>query len=177
MIFRNAEQAAHRAQSLGITVVEEGDQSSPLARKPFVRAWIENATNARIAIARTLVSWLGNFSDCELLVSEFGIWPSSEDENLYQRLRAAYGGTGELYEAPAHFFAANEIVDLESFVHVTLLFGWGGYVIPNPPTTYLFISHDGWVLAQSSEGHSKITADLERMGIEYETGGGSLRSL
>jgi hypothetical protein len=133
-----------------------------------VRFSIEHVPNAKIALARLFVSWLGEFQDCEFWISEFGIWPSWEDWNLYLRLRSSHGDSRELSEAPAHLFSAVEKDDLTTYLNVAIQSGWGGHIIPNPARTYLFLSHDGWVHVSSDECHEKIKENLEEFEIDYE---------
>ena len=43
-----------------------------------------------------------------LLLTEWGIWKSSENEHLYYRLRQSYGDCRFYYEAPGHVFLEHE---------------------------------------------------------------------
>src|SRR6266566_2493403 len=59
-------------------------------------------------IARSLV-----FRQPTLLwITEWGIWPSSENWHLYYRLRQTYSDQGLLDEAPGHLFLEHEVEDL-----------------------------------------------------------------
>jgi hypothetical protein len=171
MIFRSVDDCKRRAHDLRVRLIAEDlSLSSPLDT-PFVRFSIEEVPNARIALARTFVQWLGDFQDCEFWISEFGIWPSSEDRNLYRRLRSTYGDSRELYDAPAHLFDAHEKSDLETYLAIAMQFGWGGHIIPNEPESYLFLSHDSWLHVASTKAHERIKIDLSELEIEYEVGG------
>ncbi len=168
MRFRTIAESRERARALGLEAVEGEPWFSLPTGASTLSFSIEEMPNAKIALARVLVSWLGEFNDCEFWVSEFGTWPSSEDWNLYQRLRGSYGDSVELYDAPAHFFDGSERVELETYLNLAIHFGWGGHVIPAPLRTYFFLSHDGWVIVASTEFHSKIKKDLRDWKIDFE---------
>jgi hypothetical protein len=64
-----------------------------------------------------------------LWVTEWSIWPSSENWHLYYRLRQGYGDRTLLHETPGHLFLEHEAEDLASFLQIAMLNGWGGYVL------------------------------------------------
>lgn len=64
-----------------------------------------------------------------ILVTEWGIWPSSENWLLYYRRRRTYGDDWLLAEAPRHLFLEHESEDLATFLQISILHGWGGYVL------------------------------------------------
>src|SRR5688572_27671304 len=171
MIFRSADDCKSRALELGVRLLDV--DSSPLTGEDvaWVRFSIEHLPNAKIALARLFVSWLGEFQDCEFWISEFGIWPSWEDRNLYQRLRRTHGDFRELHEAPAHLFEIGEKADLETYLGVALLFGWGGHILADPLRVYLYLSHDGWLHVAAREALGRIRSDLDEYKIEYEISG------
>jgi hypothetical protein len=94
---------------------------------------------------RLVSTWISNhlMSDRETLlwITEWGIWPSSEDWVLYDRMRQFNGGSRRLYEAPGHLFAQAEYTDFELFLRVALESGWGGWFLPQADVSFFF-SHD-----------------------------------
>jgi hypothetical protein len=80
-----------------------------------------------------------------LWITEWGIWPSSENWHLYYKLRQAYGDHRLLHEAPGHLFLEYEAEDLASFLQVAMLNGWGGYVLPQADYVNAFFSHDEYI--------------------------------
>jgi hypothetical protein len=106
---------------------------------------------------------------CRLYGSRLRKCPTRGLRWLDCRLRSSHGDSRKLYEAPAHLFGLDEKADLETYLCVAMQFGWGGHIIPDPPRTYLFLSHDGWVHAASKHLLSKIKEDLE----EWEIAGRS----
>lgn len=170
MFFRTEQESRSRAQDLGIALADAGGESllKVSAGVRAIRFNIDGCSHAPIALAKTFVAWLGDFSDCLLWVCEFGIWPSREDLNVYYRLRASYGDLRQLSEASGHLFFTHERSDIGSFLSLAIQFGWGAHVLTGPSWTYMFLSHDGWMLAASEMFHNQIITDLEARSISYE---------
>jgi hypothetical protein len=82
---------------------------------------------------------------CLLWLTEWGVWPSSENWHLYYRLRQSYGDQRLLHEAPGHLFLGYEAPELVSFLQVALLCGWGGHLLPVAGFARAFVSHDEFV--------------------------------
>jgi len=81
-----------------------------------------------------------------LWITEWGIWPSSENWHLYYKLRQSYGDQRLLHEAPGHLFQNFETDDLASFLQVAATNGWGGYILPaSPYPPKAFFSHDEYI--------------------------------
>ncbi len=77
-----------------------------------------------------------------LWITEWGIWGSSENWHLYYKLRQTYGDMKLLHEAPGHLFLDYEAEDLTLFLQVSMLNGWGGYVLTGANYVNVFFSHD-----------------------------------
>src|SRR5262249_49955326 len=73
-----------------------------------------------------------SFESCLLWVTEWGIWPSSENPHLFYRLRQTYSENRPLDEAPGHLFLKDEVPDLTSFISVGIICGWGFQLNPSP---------------------------------------------
>ncbi len=80
-----------------------------------------------------------------LWITEWGIWPSSENWHLYSKLRGTYGDNRLLQESPRHYFLDHEVADLASFLQVSMLNGWGGYVLTEANYVNVFFSHDEYI--------------------------------
>lgn len=80
-----------------------------------------------------------------LWITEWSIWPSSENWHLYYRLRQSYGDQRLLHEAPGHLFLEHESEDLASFAEVAMLNGWGGYILTHANYVNMFFSHDEYI--------------------------------
>jgi hypothetical protein len=96
-------------------------------------------------VAHWVASELTHRRPCLLFVTEWGIWPSSENWHLYYKLRRTYGDNRLLQEAPGHLFLEHEAEDLASFLHLCMLNGWGGYVLTEANYVNAFFSHDEFI--------------------------------
>jgi hypothetical protein len=89
-----------------------------------------------------LAESLQDFDNCLLWVTQWGVWPSSENQHLFYRLREAYSERRLLPDAPAHLFLGYERADLTTFIELAPLFGWDFYLLPNTAQARAFVSHD-----------------------------------
>ena len=80
-----------------------------------------------------------------LWITEWGIWPSSENWHLYYKLRHAYGDQQLLQESPGHLFLEHEVEDLASFMQIAMLSGWSGYILTEADYVNAFFSHDEYI--------------------------------
>lgn len=80
-----------------------------------------------------------------LWLTEWGVWPSSENWHLYYKLRQSYADQRLLHEAPGHLFLEHEAEDLASFLQVAILNGWGGYLLTQADYVNAFFSHDEYI--------------------------------
>lgn len=80
-----------------------------------------------------------------LWITEWGIWPSSENWHLYYRARQTYGDRHMLCEAPGHLCFEHETEDLASFLQMAMLNGWGGYILTAANYVNAFFSHDEYI--------------------------------
>lgn len=99
-----------------------------------------------------------------LWITEWGIW-GGENWHLYYRLRQSYGDHRLLHEAPGHLFLDFETDDLASFIELSMLNGWGGYVLNESNYANLFFSHDEFI-----DFFSEDKGLLDQ--VEKELGGG-----
>jgi hypothetical protein len=84
-----------------------------------------------------------------------GVWPSNENLHLFYRLRASYGETSHLSDRPALLALTHEVVDVDSFAHLAILFGWDGYLITSEDYGRVRVNHDGFAVV-SSETESLV---------------------
>jgi hypothetical protein len=80
-----------------------------------------------------------------LWITEWSIWPSSENWHLYYTLRHRHSDLRLLHEAPGHLFLGHESEDLASFLQVAMLNGWGGYILTQADYVNAFFSHDEYI--------------------------------
>lgn len=120
-------------------------------RRPDVPAGAESFpipedAGRRIAVVAGHLDDYRGESETLVWFTGWGVWPSGERPHIFSRLRASYGETRALIEAPAHVFARAEAEDAISFVTLGVLFLWDVYVIGDSGKRLLHFSHDevGW---------------------------------
>jgi len=97
------------------------------------------------ALAHWIASSLTYRMPSLLWLTEWNIWPSSENWHLYYKLRHSYADLRLLPEAPGHLFLEHESEDLTSFLQIAMLNGWGGYVLTHANDVNVFFSHDEYI--------------------------------
>jgi hypothetical protein len=114
-------------------------------------------------IARWIATTLTFQRPSLLWITEWGIWPSSENWHLYYKLRQTYGDHRLLHDAPGHLFLEYESEDFASFLQIATLNGWGGFVLTEAHYVNAFFSHDEYIdfFAEYTENLDKIRKDLE----------------
>src|SRR6266481_3428513 len=80
-----------------------------------------------------------------LWITEWGIWPTSENWHLSYKLRQTYSDHRLLDEAPGHLFLEHETEDLATFMQIAMQNGWGGYVLTDANYVNAFFSHDEYI--------------------------------
>lgn len=91
-----------------------------------------------------------------LWITEWGIWPSSENWHLYYKLRHSYSEVRLFHEAPGHLFLEHESEDLASFVQIAMLNGWGGYILTHANYVNGFFSHDEYIDFFAERGENLV---------------------
>ena len=112
---------------------------------PYIRVVYEDSTISRAFIAKRMIEF-ENSPRALVIASEFGIWPSSEDANLSEALFRQLGCGGNVHIFPCHLFPSDEMANLISFLHISLLFGWGCelYLLGERAVFY-GLDHDGFI--------------------------------
>jgi hypothetical protein len=131
----------------GFQVTTEAPEGPPACRVPFPAK-----PYAIFSIAHWIATELTYRRETLLWITEHGIWPGSENWQLYYRLRQSYHDERLLQEAPGHLFLTHETEDLASFLQLSLLNGWGGYVLTDADYANLFFSHDEFIDFYSKNG-------------------------
>ena len=118
----------HRAR---LTYVEE--PAHGVAVRPLVVAAILDA--------------LGDWEECLLWVTLWGVWGATEDWPLYYGLRGNLRERRSLDDAPGHLALAGDRALLATFLRLALNHAWEGHVFAakgGDTYTRAFISHDEW---------------------------------
>jgi hypothetical protein len=150
MRFVSSDEAATWASSFATTGSSERYPESQPDGWHGIQVDFENQPGHRhYWIARELVAAVGPWSSCLLWITTFGVWPSSENLHLYYRFRHSYGETSHLDERPALIALKHEAIDVESFLHFAVLFGWDAYLVTVEDYCRVFVSHDGYATVSS----------------------------
>lgn len=91
-----------------------------------------------------------------VLITETGIWPSSEDWYLYYLLRRSQGDWRSIDEAPGHIFMAHEQAEFLTWLRLFFRSGWGGVLAGNSDTTSYAFNHDGHMSIFVHDGSERI---------------------
>lgn len=104
------------------------------------------------------LTWLCRFvsaslaprAECLLWVTQWGVWPNSENWHLYYKLRQSHQDHRLLAEAPGHLFLDYEEADLVSFLQIGILNGWDMHLLPDldygrADSARAFVSNEEWI--------------------------------
>jgi hypothetical protein len=75
-------------------------------------------------------------------IAQTGVWPSSENQQLFYALRRSWGEPRSLAEAPYHLFSALDREQLECLLDIVLFFFWDVLVLSPSQAVGLWFSHD-----------------------------------
>ncbi len=78
-------------------------------------------------------------------ITGHGIWPSSENMDLFNGYRSSLGDRRSLQEAPGHTFERNDLAALQSLVALALYFFWDAYLIEGSRALVFRLSHDEFI--------------------------------
>jgi hypothetical protein len=163
--FLSKEQSRDWAVSHGLNP-KWGRYTRHLKVPPFVvaRVDLELGTFLALPLARDIAKWLPQCGRL-LWITAWGVWPSSEDQNLFRRLRASYGETRYLIETPGHLFATTEMEDLTTYLSLAIGFGWDAVLLTTQmefPTT--FVSHDEYMTFEGKDIPDEIIQHFQQHG-------------
>jgi len=169
MFFRTTVECGELARALGFDArpSENKLEKSGIVAESVTIVFADRKV-ASYALARRIVSWLGPFGNCLLLITEFGIWPSFENLHLYYRLRSSYNDYRSLAEAPGHAFLSHEGSDIATFLDLVIQFGWGAFLFGVGSTTHMTISHDQWILIASDSNLDAVVEDADEFSLPYK---------
>jgi hypothetical protein len=109
------------------------------------RLAIPTAASKHFAFCRLIEELLRPWGRCLLWVTEWGVWESSENWQLFYRLRQSYGDNSLIEEHPAQLFLEHEAFDLISFIQTGIGAGWDFVLLTNSDYSRVSVSHDEWI--------------------------------
>jgi len=104
---------------------------------------IPNDAGRKTALARMLIAPIADSEGRGMLwITAHGVWPSSENIELFYALRRAFGEGRRLPDSPCHVFDRTAAIAAECILDVTLYFAWDATLyLPNAASMIKF-SHD-----------------------------------
>ena len=107
---------------------------------------IPEDAGAKIALVAGDLHGLSDASEILVWVAQWGVWPSSERQHIFDRFRLSYGERRGLHEVPAFLFERGEFEDAVSCATLGVLFLWDIHVLAPQEAAHLYYSHDevGW---------------------------------
>jgi hypothetical protein len=147
-----------------------GDRADRQPRLQPLRFAVPPPASRLYPLSSTIASAVTRGDDCLLWITEFGVWPSSENMHLYYRLRESYGDLRLLQEAPAHLCLKHETAELTTLLQLTLLFGWDAYLLPRSDHLAFFCSHDEFVecYSRSDEQLTDLKGALAKLNVTFD---------
>jgi hypothetical protein len=122
-------------------------------------------------VARRIEAVLYINSQCLLWVTDWEIWPSSENWQLFYRYRQSYGNNKLLSDAPGHLCLSHERPEIVTLLWLGMLQGWDLHIFPdNAWSNCIFISNDEWI----EIGYEELAAanvaqkDFKEAKLEFE---------
>ncbi len=95
-------------------------------------------------LARRILSYIPpNKKGC-FWINGYGIWPSSQNMELFDAYRRSLGEHRPLHEAPYHLFSSltEDLKILECLMDLSLYFVWDAILVESPLEVIINISHD-----------------------------------
>jgi hypothetical protein len=116
----------------------------------------------KVALARLLVEVFASLKSTEIIlyISEWGIWPSSENMEIFDSYRLAKGETRKLEEAPIHRFTSADDPTLLGLLCLALYFIWGVELFDREGKCLFSLSHDEWFEIRTTDPSVLEICDL-----------------
>lgn len=99
-------------------------------------------TGRKTALARLVAAGIDISREGLFWITGFGIWPSSENMDLFTGYRQYLGETRSLLAAPCHIFSETDLPALETLVAISLYFFWDATLMEGSRNVVIRFSHD-----------------------------------
>jgi hypothetical protein len=110
-------------------------------------------SGAKTALARFLSSlfmWRPT-SEAVIYISEWGVWPSSENFELFDPYRLSKGEARSLSDASVHVFDSADVESFVSILCMILYFVWDAEIFDAEGKCLITISHDEWLEIRTND--------------------------
>jgi hypothetical protein len=139
------EECAQWCERQGVALDDRRKPTREFAQKHVLHAKFPASFTQLLWFSRCVESALQPRESCLVWISDWGIFPSNENQHLYYRLRQSYGDHRLLHEAPGHLCLQYEAAEVVTLVHLCILHGWDVHLVPAVGYARAFVSHDEWV--------------------------------
>lgn len=102
---------------------------------------IPSDTGKKTALARALSALVGSSRGGLLWITEWGVFPSSENMALFLGFRRSLGEERSVYAAPGHLFVEADLERVECLLDLVLYFFWDASIFDGS-SIWLQLSHD-----------------------------------
>ncbi len=99
----------------------------------------------KTALSKKITSFFATDGEALLWINEWGIWPSSENQNLFYGFRRSLGESSSLIEKPGHIFKRTDLETVESLLCMVFYFIWGAVLVSPANDLVIKISHDEYI--------------------------------
>ena len=124
-------------------------------------------TGAKTAIARAVVGIIGTRLPGLFWITQWGVFPSSENMAVFDGYRKSLGEHRALWDAPAHIFDGSELQQIECLLDLALYFYWDSFLFDKGRFAFK-TSHDEYLAVYSKDEETlrAFQSSLSRLGIE-----------
>ena len=125
-------------------------------------------SGVKCSLARLFSNLLLTEAPAFIYVTGWGIWPSSENLDLFDGYRRSIGEDRSLGAAPVHLFETSDKPAFVSILSMALYFVWDVQVFDERGTTLVTISHDEWMEIKTAHPDvaSEWSKELDSMELE-----------
>jgi hypothetical protein len=106
---------------------------------------VPDETGTKTALARFIARSLPSKKSGFVWVTEFDIFPSSANLNLFYSFRKSIGEKRSLNKAPFHVFTAKDSIPMECILDCALYFYWDATIMNGDRTIAFGLSHDEYI--------------------------------
>lgn len=164
MIFISNEQCQLWVQENcpGVEIATSPDDNATLAYS------IPADSSAKTCLARAIVAELTFFKPGLLWITEWGVFPSGENIELFRGYRFSLGEKRALNAAPGHIFESSDRAGVEALVALSLYFYWDIALLEGDACLAARASHDEWIEVRVTDlpRRRNLQQRLEKLGMK-----------
>lgn len=123
---------------------------------------IPKDSGEKTALARCITSIFSKLTDQEVVIyiAEWGVWPSSENREVFDAYRLAKGERKRLEDAPIHRFNSFADPSFLGILCLLLYFFWDAEVFDTGSKCNISLSHDEWLEIRTDDRSIREICDL-----------------